>query len=352
MPTGFPFADDRAARAMEPNVGTLAECPARFPSIYPALASAQAPSTPTPDHHERKPGDVFTLKPLSGDVYALYGRGGNVGFFVGSDAVVVVDSQFKDVAPGIVQQIRAVTDKPIKYLVNTHHHGDHVGGNEVFQPFAVIIAHDNVRRHMLASPQDILRDYPARLEDSKKRGDTQMAGVLEEQIAWAKKVKVEEIAAPVLTFDSQLRIHVGGETIGAWHTTPAHTDGDSVVYFEKANVLHMGDLFFNQVIPFIDIQGGGSVRGYVAAIDAVVARVPGNVTIIPGHGEVTNLAGLGVFRQYIVDVLAAAQAAKAAGKSKEEFVKTVDLPAYKGYRGYDSRFKDNCGADYDKAAAR
>src|SRR5262245_63576000 len=123
-----------------------------------SLSAAPAPGpTPTPDHHDRKPGDVFRLKPLSGSVYALYGRGGNVGFFVGPDAVVVVDSQFKDLAPGIVQKIKGVTDKPIKYLVNTHHHGDHVGGNEVFRPFAVIVAHDNVRKRMLAQPADILR---------------------------------------------------------------------------------------------------------------------------------------------------------------------------------------------------
>jgi len=316
------------------------------------FAQSKPAPPPTPDHHERKAEDIFTVKPLGGSVYALFGRGGNIGFFVGPDAVVVVDSQFKDIAPGIVQQIRAVTDKPIKYLVNTHHHGDHVGGNEVFREFAVIIAQDNVRKRMLASPQDILRDYPARLEEAKKKGDAAGAKYYAEQIEWAGKVKVEEIAAPVLTFDSQLRIHVGGETIGVWHTPPAHTDGDSVVYFEKANVLHMGDVFFNQVVPFIDIEGGGSVLGYLSAIDAVIARVPGNVTIIPGHGEVTDVAGLKAFRQYIADILSSARAAKVAGKSKDEFLRTVDLPAYKGYRGYDTRFKDNAAAAYDEAPAK
>ncbi len=322
--------------------------------LLAALCAAQrepAPA-PTPDHHDRKPEDVFTLKPLGGDVYALYGRGGNIAFSVGPDSVVVVDSQFKDIAPGVVRQIRTVTDKPIKYLVNTHHHGDHVGGNEVFREFAVIVAHDNVRKHMLASPAEILRDYPARLEETKKKGDAQTVKYLSEQIEWARKVKVEEIAAPVLTFDSELHIHVGGETIGVWHTPPAHTDGDSVVFFEKANVLHMGDVFFNQVIPFIDIQGGGSVLGYLAAIDAVIARVPANVTIIPGHGEVTDVAGLKAFRQYIADVLSAARAARIAGKSKDEFVKTADLPAYRAYRGYDSRFRDNCASAYDEAPAK
>ena len=123
------------------------------------LATAQTPAaTPTPDHHDRQPDDIFRLKPLPGGVYALYGRGGNIGFFVGPDAVLVVDSQFKDIAPGIVAQIKKVSDKPIKFLLNTHHHGDHVGGNEIFRQFAMIVAHDNVRNRRLASPADIQRD--------------------------------------------------------------------------------------------------------------------------------------------------------------------------------------------------
>ena len=305
--------------------------------------------TPTPDHHDRKSDDIFHLEPLPGNVYALFGRGGNVGFFVGPDAVVVVDSQFKEIAPGIIEQIRSVTDRPIKYLVNTHHHGDHTGGNEVFRAVAVIIAQDNVRKRMLASPATILRDYPAELEEAKKAGNAEDVKFLEDGIAWAKKVRIEEIAAPVVTFDSELRIHVGGETIDVWHTPPAHTDGDSVVYFEKANVLHMGDVLFHDIVPFIDVKSGGSVRGYLAALDKVIARVPPDVTVIPGHGHVTDLAGLKAERQYIADVLAAAQAAKTAGKSKADFLKTVDLPAYKAYDGYKNRFKDGCAAAYDEA---
>lgn len=312
----------------------------------PALA--QAPS-PTPSHHDRQPTDPFTLKPLRGGVHALYGRGGNVGFLVGPEAVLVVDSQFKDMAPGIVEQIRKVTDKPIKFLVNTHHHGDHVGGNETFRPISVIIAHDNVRKRMLASPQDILRDYPARVEEARKAGREEQAKSLAEQIEWAKKVKVEEIPAPILTYDSELRVHVNGETIQVWHTPPAHTDGDSSVYFEKANVLHMGDLFFHKVIPFIDVKSGGSPNGYLKALDAVLARVPADVTIIPGHGEVTDAAGLKAFRQYVTDIMDAAQKARAAGRSKDDFVKSTELATYRDYRGYPDRFRDNLAAAYDEA---
>ena len=226
----------------------------------PALSHQAPVPAATPDHHARKPDERFTLKPLRGGVHALYGRGGNVGFLVGPEAVLVVDSQYKDMAPGIVEQIRSVTDKPIKFLVNTHHHGDHTGGNDTFRPLSVIIAHDNVRKRMLASPQDILRDYPARAADARKAGREDQAKNLEEQIAWAKTVKVEEIPAPIVTYDSELRVHVNGETVQVWHTPPAHTDGDSSVYFEKANVLHMGDLFFHKYVPFIDVRSGGSPR--------------------------------------------------------------------------------------------
>jgi glyoxylase-like metal-dependent hydrolase (beta-lactamase superfamily II) len=315
--------------------------------LLPALSLAQPKPTPTPDHHEQKPGDIFKRQELSRGVWVLYGGGGNVGFLVGPDAVLVVDSQVMQLGPGVVKQIQSVSDKPIRYLVNTHHHGDHTGGNEAFRPFAVILAQENVRKRMLESPRTILKEYPAYLEEAKKKGDAEGVAFLEDAIAWAKKVKVEEIAAPVLTYETEVRIYVGDETIEVWHTPPAHTDGDSVVYFRQANVLHMGDLFFYRVIPYIDVNAGGSARGYLTAIDGVLARVPAGARIIPGHGEVTDVAGLKAFRQYIADVLDAARKAKTAGKTKEEFLKTVDLPAYKGYDGYADRFKENCAAAWD-----
>jgi len=299
-------------------------------------------------HHDRKPDEIFKLEPLSGSVYALYGRGGNVGFFVGPDSVFVVDSQFENIAPGIVEQIKKVTDKPIKYLLNTHHHPDHVGGNPVFRPFSLILAHDNVRKRMLASPAEILKDYPAKLEAAQKAGKKDEADYYTEQIDWAKKIKVEEIAAPFLTFDSEFRLYQGSETIQIWHTPPAHTDGDSVVYFESAKVLHAGDLVWNRVIPFIDVEGGGSAKGYAVALDKVIARIAPDAKVIPGHGKVTDLAGMKEFRRYIADVLEAARAAKQKGVSREDFLKSVELAAYKDYSGYADRFRDNCAVAYDE----
>ena len=299
-------------------------------------------------HHEQPPADPFRLKALSGGVHALYGRGGNIGFLVRPDAILVVDSQFRDLAPGIVEKIRTVSDKPIRYLINTHHHPDHVGGNEVFRQFAIIIAHDNVRKRMLASPAEILREYPARAETARKGGNEEGARRLDELIAWAKKVRVEEIPAPFLTFGSDLKIYVGDETVQVWHTTPAHTDGDSVVYFEKAKVLHMGDLLFNRVIPVIDVKGGGTPKGYLPALDSILARLEPGVAIIPGHGEVTDADGVRAFRQYIVDLTGLAKSARAAGKTREAFVAEAELPAYKDWSGYPNRFKENAGAAYDE----
>jgi glyoxylase-like metal-dependent hydrolase (beta-lactamase superfamily II) len=298
-------------------------------------------------HHASSPDDVFKVQPVAGGVHVLFGRGGNVGFLVGEEAVVVVDAQFKDLGPGIIRQIQKVTDKPIRYLVNTHHHGDHVGGNDSFRPISLIIAHDNVRKRMLAEPQDVIREAPARIEEARKAGNEATVQRLTQMLEAARSVKVEEIPAPVLTFDSEFRVHLAGETVQVWHTPPAHTDGDVVVYFEKANVVHMGDLLFNKVIPYIDARAGGSAKGYLAALDKVLARVPADVKVIAGHGALTDASGIKAFRQYIDDILEAARAAKAAGKSKEAFLSEVDLPAYKGYDGYEQRFKLNCGIAWD-----
>jgi glyoxylase-like metal-dependent hydrolase (beta-lactamase superfamily II) len=298
-------------------------------------------------HHERPEDAIFKTHALRGGVYALSGRGGTVGFVVGPEYAIVVDSQYKDIAPGILRQIAKVTDKPVRFLVNTHHHGDHTGGNDAFKPVSVIVAHENVRKRMLRSPEDLKRDLPGRIEAAKAAGQADRVKQLEDALAAAKAVKMEEIAAPIVTFDAGVKLHLGGETLHVVHTPPAHTDGDSFVFFEKANVLHMGDLLFNKWIPFIDTGSGGSAAGYLEAHDRAIAYVPADAIVIPGHGEVTDIAGLKAARQYIADLIAAAQGAKSAGKTKEQFLAEVDLPAYRDYNGYKDRFKSNAAAAWD-----
>ncbi len=312
-----------------------------------ALAHDPVQTTGQAAHHDRPEDAIFKTNPLRGGVYALSGRGGTVGFVVGPEYAIVVDSQYKDIAPGILRQIAKVTDKPVRFLVNTHHHGDHTGGNDAFKPVSVIVAHENVRKRMLGQPDEMKRTLPGRIEDAKKAGNAERVKMLEEMLASARAVKIEEIAAPILTYEAGVKLHIGGETLHVVHTPPAHTDGDSFVFFEKANVLHMGDLLFNKWIPFIDTSSGGSAAGYLEAHDRAIAYVPADAIVIPGHGEVTDIAGLKAARQYIADLIAAAQAAKSAGRTKEQFLAEVDLPAYRDYNGYKDRFKANAGAAWD-----
>ncbi len=317
--------------------------------ILVVLCAAPPSSAADAGHHQRASKEIFTVKKLTDDVYALAGRGGNIGFAIGPDSVLVVDSQFKDLAAGIEAKIKTVTTKPIKWLVNTHHHGDHTGGNAHFRQFALILGHDNMRKRMVEFPATVLKTFPAQLEEAKRKGEKDDVKWLEEQIAWASKVKIEEVPAPVVTFATEMNVHLGELTVRIWHTPPAHTDGDSVVYFEKSKVLHMGDLFFNQLIPFIDAKSGGSVNGYLAAIDGVLSQISDDVTIIPGHGEVATVAQLKTFRKYIFEVLAAAKAAREKKLTKEAFLAGVDLPEYRGWNGYADRFKQNAGLAFDES---
>ena len=215
---------------------------------------------------------------------------------MGEDAVFLVDDQYAPVTPRIKAAVAALTDKPVKFVLNTHWHGDHTGGNEnLGSGGTLIVAHDNVRKRMSTE---------------------QFIAFFNDKVPPAPRV-----ALPVVTFGENVTFHINGEEIHAFHVAPAHTDGDAVVHFRKSNVVHTGDLFFNGMYPFIDVDSGGSVSGMIAAADALMATVVKDDTrIIPGHGPLATRADYKAFRDMLAAVRDAVGPLAKAGKTLEEVV--------------------------------
>jgi len=238
--------------------------------------------------------EIKTEKIADG-IYVLTGYGGNMGLGVGEDAVFLIDDQFAPLTPKILAAIGAITRQPVKFLLNTHWHFDHVGGNEnLGATGSLIVAHENVRRRMSA--------------------DQFIAGV-KDQIKASPKV-----ALPVVTFADSLSFHLNGDEIYGFHVANAHTDGDTIVVFRKANVVHMGDVFFGDAYPFIDLSSGGSINGTIAACDRVLAMIDDRTKVIRGHGPVSDKAGLAAYRDMLAAIRDRVQAQVRAGKSLEETI--------------------------------
>src|SRR5271169_7109043 len=251
---------------------------------------------------------------VSGNIYMLEGAGGNIAASVGEDGIVIVDDQYAPLAEKIAAALKAigVTDKPVRFVINTHYHGDHTGGN---LPFATagstVIAQDNVRK---------------RLETGGKAGIG--ASMTMDHKAAPKG------ALPIITFDHDVTVHLNGEDIRALHFPAGHTDGDAIVFFPKANVVHMGDDFVRYGYPFIDVISGGSVQGMIAACEKVAAVLPSDVKVIPGHGELSNLAEVREYITMLNETTAAVQAAINAGKTVDQMKKDKILAAWdKKYSG-------------------
>ena len=227
---------------------------------------------------------------ISGNVYMLQGAGGNIGVSVGDDGIVIVDDQFAALAPKIKEALKAISAKPVKFVINTHYHGDHTGGNAIFGREGTIIATDNARK---------------RLENG--------TSVFGEKIPPAPKG-----ALPVVTFNDRATIWANGEEIRLLHLPNGHTDGDAVVWFTKSNVVHMGDLFFNGTFPFVDSENGGSVKGLVADLEKVLSTLPDDVKVIPGHGPLSDKPGLRKFADAMKGTWDAVAAGVAAGKTLDQ----------------------------------
>lgn len=247
---------------------------------------------------------VRTL-PVSKGVYMLQGSGGNIGLSVGNDAAFLVDDQFAPLTAKILAAIKAVSDKPVRFVVNTHWHGDHTGGNEnLGNAGTIIVAHDNVRTRM--STEQFLAAFNSRTPPSPLK------------------------ALPLVTFSQTVAFHLNDEDIHVVHVPSAHTDGDALIHFTRANALHLGDTFFNGMYPFIDVSTGGSHEGMIAAVNAALRYVNDSTKIIPGHGPLATRADLVAYRDMLVTVRDRVAALLKQGKTKEQVIAakpTADLDA-------------------------
>ena len=219
---------------------------------------------------------VRTLKIANG-VFMLMGAGGNIGVSAGTDGVILVDDQFAPLAPKIRAAVAAIDSGPIRFILNTHWHWDHTGGNETFARSGVlIIAQDNVRRRMSVD------QFVAAIRDTVRASPT--------------------IALPVVTFSDAVTFYMNGDSIEAFHVPPAHTDGDVIIRWRHANVIHAGDTFWNGLYPLVDLSSGGSVDGMVGAADRMLALADSATKIIPGHGPLGDRVALKAFRDMLATV--------------------------------------------------
>ena len=247
---------------------------------------------------------------VAGTVYMLEGAGGNIGASVGDDGIVIVDDQYAPLAEKIQAALKGITDKPVRFIINTHYHGDHTGGNAYFQKQAPIIAQDNVRKRM----------------------ETGGAAGNGSSVHMDVKPASKE-ALPIITFDHDVTVHLNGEDIRALFFPAGHTDGDSIIFFPKSNVVHMGDDFVTYGFPFIDVDSGGSIDGMIDGVEKVVAQVPPDVKIIPGHGPVSNLDDVRAYLTMLKATRDVVQKALAQSKTLDQMKQAKLLDPWKKYSG-------------------
>ena len=237
---------------------------------------------------------------VAGNVYMLEGAGGNIGVSVGADGILIVDDQFAPLAEKIRTSLQTLNPGKLRFILNTHFHGDHTGGNVAFGPEGTIIAHDNVR---------------------KRLSTEQYSSVFKQKTPASPKE-----ALPVITFNQSLTVHFNGEEIRAIHFPQGHTDGDSVIFFTTSNVVHLGDDFFAGRFPFVDIDSGGSVEGLTKNIGELMGKIPAGAKLIPGHGPISTIDDLKAYHRMLVETTDIVRKKIAAKKSLEE-IKKDGLPA-------------------------
>ena len=249
---------------------------------------------------------VKTTK-VNGNVYMLQGRGGNVGALAGMDGILIVDDDYKQVSEKLAAALKELGSASPKYILNTHWHGDHTEGNHYFGKSSIILAHINVRKRLLDPPV----------------------------IFGEKTAPYPAFALPVITYTESMSLHINGEEVRAVHFPNGHTDGDTIVFFKNANVVHLGDHFFVNRFPFVDLDSGGSVQGLINNIAALIQQIPADAKLIPGHGPVATLQDLKTYHQTLVDTSNLVQAEMKKNRSLED-IKKAGLP--EKYKDWGSGF--------------
>lgn len=230
---------------------------------------------------------------VTDQIYMIAGQGGNIGLFLGEDGTFLIDDQFAPLTEKILEAIKSVGGQHPRFLINTHYHGDHTGGNEkIGQGGTLIVSHDNVRERLISGAY--IGAFKMKLPPVSKAG------------------------LPVVTFSKNIKFHINGDTVMVKHVPHAHTDGDSFIYFQDANVIHAGDLFFNGFYPFIDVNHGGSIKGMIKGLDKILRIADDQTKIISGHGPLGDRQQLASYRQMLGVAYERLRTLKAEGKTAEE----------------------------------
>ncbi|MBA6328519.1 MBL fold metallo-hydrolase [Colwellia sp. MB02u-6] len=254
-------------------------------TIFSVLVSAVVSTLLSASMHAQEMADAdITVQSAAGGVYMLQGPGGNIGVLATEQGLLLVDDKFAPLAEKIEAAMKGIEDKALKYIINTHYHGDHTGSNQFFSHKAPIFAHENVRSRLSSKTDHAVESLP------------------------------------VVTYKDGITIYLADEEIQLTHLPSGHTDGDTYVYFKKANVLHTGDLFFEIGFPYIDLESGGSVKGYLANVKYMLKNTPDDVVIIPGHGKLTDKSDMLAFATMMEFSINKVSAALAVGKSEQQIL--------------------------------
>ena len=250
--------------------------------------------------------DTVTIQTtkVAGSVYMLEGSGGNIGVLVGNDGVILIDDQFAPLSEKIKTAIAALSKQPIRFVINTHYHGDHSDGNKKFgSEGAIIVSHENTRKRLKADQANDLIKF--------------------EQKAYPYE------ALPKITFSESVTFNMNGETVQVIYTKNAHTDGDAIIYFKESNVLHAGDVFVRYGLPFIDQQNGGNIDGMIAGADQILKMINDDTKIIPGHGQISNKKDLIDYKNMLQTVRNRVADGIKAGKTIDQIINSDPAKEFK-----------------------